>query len=521
MFSKKNLLLIIILFIGSFLRFYNLLWGAPYYFHPDERNIANVLAMPFSTQFFLKSTFSYGNFLMLLGFFLKPLCTPFFNAFGIHDSFEQAIVVLRILSATTSVIMLVILYKGSSLISKPIALGVTALAVFSTGLIQQAHFGTFDGFLIFCSVAVWYALTKLFITKSIRWYFIALIFVAFGTAAKISFIFLGILPEAITLFLFWKKKKRIFLYILLGSILLLVLPLFLSPYYLTSDFRGALLYERGVITGSLPVFYTQSFVHTIPILFAFTAIFPFLVNPLMTILFPISFVIVFVQGLRQKNFHLLLLCSMFVLLFIPQAILFAKWSRYMTPAIPFIYLISLFSIMMLAKKLQQMILFAVVCVAGVFGISFFITTYGSIDTRVQAGIFVQQTIPFQAMVLSEPYDIGIIALHANFQQIQTPQLYDIEHVISEQKNFTTIEKNTTYVILPSQRLVRSRILNPTVFPFGYSFYSKLLHEKGYKKIYQTPCDIFCTIAYSGDPIFHYEETAVVFDRPTVMIFKKK
>jgi hypothetical protein len=43
---------------------------------------------------------------------------------------------------------------------------------------------------------------------------------------------------------------------------------------------------------------------------------------------------------------------------------------------------------------------------------------------------------------------------------------------------------------------------------------------GFHKIYETPCDIFCRITYLNDPIYSFEETANVFDRPTVFIFKK-
>src|SRR5947207_2663825 len=55
-----------------------------------------------------------------------------------------------------------------------------------------------------------------------------------------------------------------------------------------------------------------------------------------------------------------------------------------------------------------------------------------------------------------------------------------------------------------------------LFGFLYMFNGKL----GFEKIYQTPCDIFCNIIYMGNPVFAYEETANVFDRPTIIIFKK-
>ncbi len=78
-----------------------------------------------------------------------------------------------------------------------------------------------------------------------------------------------------------------------------------------------------------------------------------------------------------------------------------------------------------------------------------------------------------------------------------------------------------YLILPSQRLLKVRLMNQKNFPNGHAFYRDLVTGNlGYSKIYETPCDIFCKIAYLGNPVYQSEETATVFDRPTVYIFKK-
>jgi len=79
-----------------------------------------------------------------------------------------------------------------------------------------------------------------------------------------------------------------------------------------------------------------------------------------------------------------------------------------------------------------------------------------------------------------------------------------------------------YIILPSQRILQSRLENPTNFPKGYVFYTSLLNgQLGYHKIYETPCDIFCKITYLNDPVYWWEQTVTVFDRPTVFIFKEE
>ena len=79
---------------------------------------------------------------------------------------------------------------------------------------------------------------------------------------------------------------------------------------------------------------------------------------------------------------------------------------------------------------------------------------------------------------------------------------------------------SNYIILASQRIIKSRLMNEEKFQQGNMFYTSLIDGSlGYTKIYETPCDIFCKITYLGDPLFRFEQTANVFDRPTVMIFK--
>ena len=110
-----------------------------------------------------------------------------------------------------------------------------------------------------------------------------------------------------------------------------------------------------------------------------------------------------------------------------------------------------------------------------------------------------------------------------FQKIDLFNFYDLDSnnpLLSVE--LPTKLKDSEYIILPSQRLLKIRLNNPEKFPHGYSFYNDLITGKlGYEKVYETPCDLFCKITYLGDPVFRYEETTSVFDRPTLFIFKKQ
>jgi len=56
------------LIIGLFFRVYGLFWDAPYFFHPDERNVASLVTNNYeepSYRILYTGTYSYGNFIPL------------------------------------------------------------------------------------------------------------------------------------------------------------------------------------------------------------------------------------------------------------------------------------------------------------------------------------------------------------------------------------------------------------------------------------------------------------------------
>ncbi|HSW48241.1 MAG TPA: glycosyltransferase family 39 protein, partial [Candidatus Saccharimonadales bacterium] len=270
----KALIFGILILLGVLLRFYNLNWGAPFYFHPDERNIADlVLKSSFADPAsLLKGTFAYGNFPIILTLFLKPLFLPFFRLHQVTDPFAQAIIILRFISAMFSTLTLYFIYLCGKFWSKKVAYLSMFFATFSAGLIQQAHFGTYDGSAAFCSITVFYFLPIFLKTNKARLYYLSIIFIAIGTSAKINLLILAIFPAILLLAGLKKQKKallHIFVHAILGIILLISLTITLSPYYITPEFKSSLTYEQSLVTGTIPVFYTQSFFGTVPVLFQF------------------------------------------------------------------------------------------------------------------------------------------------------------------------------------------------------------------------------------------------------------
>jgi 4-amino-4-deoxy-L-arabinose transferase-like glycosyltransferase len=546
--------IIFLLLIGACLRFYNLNWGAPFYFHPDERNIANaVIQLEFPSQM-NPHFFAYGSLPLyatyftgiIINFFAHLLTPRSLGEMGSTVSFNQAIIIGRVYAAFFATLLIPLLYfLGKKLSGEKSGLLAAFFATTSTGFIQFAHFGTFEMWLTFFSTLLFWCCLKIYSSPKLLHVFFAGIVFGILVAVKVSSIALA--PAvALALFLGENKKlkfilKSIFLFIFVSAIVYVAT----NPFAIIdfASFRGSMEYESGVVLGTPNVFYTQGFYATIPVLFQLQSIYPFLLNPLLALLFVPAFFYLFYKGLKTKNHSFLILNSFFLILFLSQAFLFAKWTRYMVPTLPFIYLIIALAItdviarrndeaipkknlqadrQGLPRSFQSLAMTVLILTSIAFSLSYFITAFVHPDTRVEAAKFAKQHIPSSSHILTEPYDLGNTAF-PQFEVSQEYNFYDLDSQAAsrlEPALSQTIE-TADYFISPSQRLLRSRTLNKKRFPLGNKFYSQLQTGEGdFKKIYQTPCDIFCKITYLGDPVFRFEETAMVFDRPTVMIFRK-
>ncbi len=546
-FLSKHILLLLLIIIGSFFRFYNLGWGAPYYFHPDERNIASsVTRLHFPDQM-NPHFFAYGS-LPIYAIYFNGLLTSFFSTY--YLSFEHAIIVSRTLSALFSVGLIPLLY----LIGKEIdgeKTGILA-AVFSTvsvGFVQFAHFGTVEMLLTFFGLFLLYiCLLLLRRGTAVKILTLSLVF-GILVATKITSLTLLPLPISAIFLSNHARKHASWYRSLLTSTFTIIVFLFLTSiiYIVTNpfaflsftEFRNSMSYESDVALGTLPVFYTAEFFGTIPVLFQFTKIYPFLLNPLITIVFIPAFLYVLCIAIKTKNSRYVLLITCYLLLFLPNAFLFAKWTRYILPTLPFIYLIVAIAITDFASFITKknssqryqgegfMYLVSSIFIATstLFSISYFITAFVQEDSRIAAAKWGKQNMPKESKIISEVYDLGITPFNDSFHysNITLFNFYDLDNNspdATEEKLSRLLEQNQ-YIILPSQRIVKTRLQNPYRFPNGYDFYHKLLAgELGYTKIYETPCSIWCRIAYLNNPISH-EITVNAFDRPIVMIFKKQ
>lgn len=538
------LLLVLLLVIGVFFRFSNLNWGAPYYFHPDERNIASsITQLSFPNQM-NPHFFAYGSFPLYTVYMMSILTnivqgffhtTPLFSV-----SFDQAIILGRFLSAFLSVSIILLIYLiGRKIRNKTTGLIAAFFTTTSIGFIQYAHFSTFEIWLAFFTTLLFYIF--LFFLDHPTKKLVIIISIIFGILVGIKVSSLALLLPISLLFFYTALRKyqqfiKVCLSLLLWGFLFLCFSCSVffttNPFVLLSqtEFISSIQYESNVATGILPVFYTEEFTNTIPIYYQFRYVFLFLLGPLLLFFFFPGCIYIFslLKDKKSAPFYFLLL--FFFSIFFSQAFFFVKWTRYMIPVLPFIYLILAVTLSDLSRYLSlkkhiwksiNILFLTIICTVCFSYASIFVySTYYQPDTRIVAMQWAKKHLHADTNIISEVYDLGIVPFNAYFPHITLFNFYDLEHNMGEQQNLKMLQNTTPIFILPSQRIIKTRIKNKKKFPNGYSFYNELLSEKKYKKIYETPCDIFCRILYYGDPVFSFEDTITVFDKPSLSLYQK-
>lgn len=529
------ILLLFICGIGVGMRFFFLDWGAPFFFHPDERNVASAITR-INFESFNPEFFAYGGLPIYAIYFLGVVLNYCASLFGvpIQDiqsvSFENAILISRFYSAIFSCALLLLLYRIRFYMPYFAFLATFVISVFSVGYIQYAHFGTFEMWLTFFTF-LFFILTLRFLQKrSLPTFFLGVVVYGALLAIKVSSIFLfPIIPLA--LFIFFSDKKvlrRIFFsgaLTFVAGVISFIVFIVGNPFFILDNpsYVNSLVYEGSVAQGSVVVFYTERFFGTIPILYHFQSVFPFLLNPLNTLLLVVAIPVCIWYFFKKRNLFLLLTFIFFFVLFLTQTFLYVKWNRYMVPLLPYAYILIGWLLNIIFSRVSFLsnvkMRYGVICAIGVcafiFSVAHFVTTYRE-DSRLAAFRWALVNIPHDSAIASEIYDLGLVPFEGFFSNIKIFNQYEIERDPT-QRDLSSYE----YVFLPSQRVLRSRIELPDRFPHGNAFYKNLWEESGeFKLIYSTPCDIWCEIAYIGDPIFILEETSNVFDHPTFQIYQR-
>jgi 4-amino-4-deoxy-L-arabinose transferase-like glycosyltransferase len=537
--TKKSLqiVLIIIVLAGAALRFYKLDWGEGLFFHPDESNIANVvlnIPRPFSPDFFSKGTFSYGSFIpysvFFINYFTKNLPLP--DSFD--NTFRLTVLNMRFISAFFSSLTIILVYFTlKKYWERNIALVTAGLVAFSPGLIQSAHFGTFESVLIFLYLAIFYFCLSLLQTGKDSHFIASLFLIGISSAIKINSLIL--LPIPVLTLLFRQFKKRDIKKLIIippGIVFTLLITLIFSPYYLTQSFSSMFLYEQHVVTGTLDVFYTRQFIGTVPVIFQFIKILPYISNPFVIISFLISSLFItfifFKKILTDRKIYFspfnLMLFIFWIILFFPNAFLFTKWTRYTLLSLPFL-------LILLPVFLHKLFKYYFVLISVILlGISFiyslmFESVYFNKDVRISSSEWIYQNIKDNSFILSETANVVDIPVPLdkpstlkNYKVVN----FDFYNLDADSTLFTKLIydlEKSDYIFIPSRRIFISTGQKSNKYTLVAKYYQLLFSGRlGFEEI--KVFNSFPQLAELEIPDESAEETWSVFDHPVIRIYKK-
>ncbi len=469
--------------------------------------------------------FAYGQFPLYLTYFSLP--KPIL--------FNQAIWGLRFWSVVFSLLTVVVGYLLAKVIfKKQKYASITALLlIFTPGLIQTAHFGTTESILTFVGVSSAYLAVKYYQTENLKYLILAGFVGAIGMASKLNAA-LFLFAPFLAVLLRTKRFRRLFL--LAG--VSLILTFIFSPYYFLrfDSFWRTLNYEANVARGISPVFYTRQFIDTIPFWFQFNKVFPWVLGLPMFAVLIFSFLIFLKRFLKLKfkilNSKFYILTSSFLPWFIFNSLLFAKWTRFMIPILPFLILFIVWGIKELKMKsapatprahrgraklkiFHYLILFFLI-LPGVI----FMKIYFQPDIRVQASRWMNENLPAKSKIVYEGGNvIDLPDLDREKFQTFSVDFYNLENNQLEQEKLRNYLDQADYYLIPSRRLFANYLRLPDQYPETAEFYRRVFDNDSQFKLVKE----FSPFGRIGRGLLgsdlRSEETWTVFDHPTIRLFE--
>lgn len=525
-------LLVIGLLVYS--RFTNLGWGLPYPMHPDERNMGNAL-QSLKCEFSIRQLadcfnphfFAYGQFPLYLGYLLIWILKGFKNFGTMIISFEEAVISLRVISAMASVINAIIIIKIIKNIIKKNSYLLSfisyLLVIFSPFFIQFSHFGTTESLLmLFYSLIIYLSmqLLKRRTTYEVVW--LALVS-GLAIATKVSSAIFLVVP-LIVLILKIKdsfnktqdkqrsnlsSKLKVLNFTLGFALCTLIFALVFSPHNLINfeDFASSIRFESDVALGRVMVFYTRQFFNTVPVWFQLMKIFPYALGWAVFILGSLGVL----GGLGWKDRKINLLRFAILVYFIPNAFLFAKWSRFMAPVFPLMLALAILFLLEIRIKIIKIIIVIIAILPGIA----YLSVYQNPDVRFKASEWIYKNIPNNSYILSETANVVDIPIsnetmkQLNNYNVISFNFYDLDENPELQLELRKHIDKADYIFVPSRRLFANHPKDK--YPLLNDYYNKLFSGRlGFTKVAE----------FKSLPDEEAEETWSVFDHPVIRIYKK-
>jgi 4-amino-4-deoxy-L-arabinose transferase-like glycosyltransferase len=399
--------------IAFLVRFRGLAWDDGLMLHPDERNIVSA-AMRVGPNQLVPDFHAYNG----LAVYLPRLLTELLFAIGFLQGTGPADIAwsARLLSATASMATVVVMYRiANNVFDERSALLAAFLAVMAPALIQAAHFGTTESFLVLvisllALVAVGHLMLRVGNPRAAVLYGLVLgIGLGFKTTAA-SFFILPIAAfllrrngETLASRLAWLTASGMLAF----AILLLTTPQIIAT---PASYFATMKFENDVVRGTVDVFWTYQFHDTVKGLFQLKQL-PWMLDPLSSLLIAPGILLLLWQSYSDRNSARLLLplllCSLCytTIVFSWQA----KFIRYLLPLMPMFILASVATFHAVGRRFGD----AKALPLGItMALSVFLfgsqqaALYLRPDSRVEAWRYLVGNMAPRDTLLIEPVDVG-------------------------------------------------------------------------------------------------------------------
>lgn len=549
---QGKLILLLILFIAIFFRFYDLNWDQGQHLHPDERFLTMVgvdMKLPHSFGAYLNpavSTFNPANIkysFYVYGIFpvvLNKLVGIAFNT----DNYADFTLDGRLLSGLADLFVVVLIFKMLELFEKRYKLDhhikywgafFYAIAVLP---IQLSHFFAVDTFLSTFVFASLYCALRLAFTKHRRWLVLSALFFGLAIGSKVTAIFISPLLFYCFLVSYTNhgKIRNKHMLILLGDLLLFgavsyIMGRIADPYIFQSsnffDPRPSKLFLdnlKQLQSWSDPTAWFPpgvQWIHKLPVIFALQNLVIFGIG--------IGFALFVLAGIyyvirKYRSTELLALLIWVLLFFIYQSVQVTKTMRYFLPLYPFLAIFAGIGFTLFTKHWHK-VLQAVAIIVVLIWPLFFFSIYTRPHSRVTASKWIDTIIPSGSMILTESWDdalpLPLDPPTVNTYHIEEMPVFDPDSTEKWQKMNADLSKGD-YLILSSNRGWGSIPTVPERYPKMTQFYKNLFAGKtAYKKVAEFTS--YPSLNYLGLPISFpddwSEEAFTVYDHPRVIIFQ--
>jgi len=579
-----TIIFVAVVLLLIYTRFVNLGWGLPYIMHPDERNMA-VAVQNLNCEVqscFNPHFFAYGQFplyLAYIGIWVWKLMSNNINTI----SFNEATMSLRVISALASVVNVWVLVRIVSLLIENIKKKnknnqiknkknegffiLYSLFFFLVPYsIQFTHFGTTESLLmLFYSLLIYFSL-QLFKNKILnstcpsksegrsgKFIILNSIVTGLALATKVSSIWFILVPMVAIVFSNTLKTNKLtgLIKFVFGGFIVAVI---FSPYNLLDlpNFLRSMGYESDVALGRYVAFYTRQFIDTVPVIFQSMKIFPYALGwPI----FVLGLGGLFILSWKNRGYNLIRFALL--IYFVPNAFVFAKWTRFMAPVMPiFLLFVVLFLLEIKVIKIIKIIIIIVSILPGLA----YLSIYQNPDVRFQASEWIYQNIPVGSKILSETANVVDIPLASYYSynryknyKVLSFDFYNLDESLALQYDLQKAIEEADYIFVPSRRIwanhtciqnQKSKIslrrsfseasknqkLNEKCkkleqkYPILNQYYDDLFSGKlGFKLVKEfesyPKIDLFSKTIYKI-PDEAAEETWSVFDHPVIRIYKK-